>query len=310
MHLNVVHLDDAFEAQPAFAKACAQRGAHHVDARGCGGEVRLWARPAVFDRLAERLRRELKGLDSDTPVVTWLGSGDFHHVTALLAETLASIRRVPLTIVHFDRHPDWVKTSRVAHCGSWVSMALRSDAVRRVISLGVSSSDLRWAQFKRADLHLLAAGQLVIFPLNPPETYARFAGIAPNGCQTMTRWPEAETVASVQKAIGASTIYITIDKDILCPADAGTNWDQGDLSLDDLLAWLRLLVSKYDVAGIDVIGDGTVPKYAGPAIDRLWKRAEAFIDQPSRSAKSQAASHVTNDRTNTRLLDALEGMIC
>ena len=48
------------------------------------------------------------------------GSGDFHHLSALL------VRRIPtpLTLVSFDNHPDWdIRPPRWC-CGSWINRAL------------------------------------------------------------------------------------------------------------------------------------------------------------------------------------------
>ena len=44
-------------------------------------------------------------MESGEPVVTWMGSGDFHHVTALLVELLAKERGVStwhLSLTHTD----------------------------------------------------------------------------------------------------------------------------------------------------------------------------------------------------------------
>ena len=49
-------------------------------------------------------------------------------------------------------------------------------------------------------------------------------------------------------------IYISVDKDVLDEKYAVTNWDQGEMSLYMLEEVLKVLVTDYDVIGIDICG--------------------------------------------------------
>ena len=51
------------------------------------------------------------------------------------------------------------------------------------------------------------------------------------------------------------TIYISIDKDALSPADAVTNWDQGEMREVDLRRFLYHQVEREKVIGVDVCGE-------------------------------------------------------
>ena len=42
-----------------------------------------------------------------------------------------------------------------------------------------------------------------------------------------------------EKQDGRLSLYISIDKDVLCPADAQTTWSQGDMRLDTLLSCVQ-----------------------------------------------------------------------
>ena len=108
MPLNLLHLDDALLSQLAFRQQCIGLGAHESELRDIGPDVRLWARNDVVELVRKRLSVELSDLATDEPQLTWIGSGDFHHITALLVELLTEARRTRLTIVQFDNHPDWV----------------------------------------------------------------------------------------------------------------------------------------------------------------------------------------------------------
>ena len=50
-------------------------------------------------------------------------------------------------------------------------------------------------------------------------------------------------------------VYISIDKDVLKPASAATNWDQGSLSLWELEKLLAVILQKEQVVGIDICGE-------------------------------------------------------
>lgn len=50
-------------------------------------------------------------------------------------------------------------------------------------------------------------------------------------------------------------IYISIDKDVLSENEYKTNWDQGDMSVEELLDILKLICSIRNVIGIDVCGE-------------------------------------------------------
>ena len=50
-------------------------------------------------------------------------------------------------------------------------------------------------------------------------------------------------------------IYISIDKDVLSPAYAITDWDQGDMSLEHMISLISELVENRKLIGVDICGD-------------------------------------------------------
>ena len=50
-------------------------------------------------------------------------------------------------------------------------------------------------------------------------------------------------------------IYISIDKDVLAPAYAATNWDQGSLSTELLKKIITELAANHNILGIDICGE-------------------------------------------------------
>lgn len=50
-------------------------------------------------------------------------------------------------------------------------------------------------------------------------------------------------------------VYISIDKDVLRKQDAVTDWSQGDMSLLQLQAVLRIIFAHEKVIGVDITGE-------------------------------------------------------
>ena len=50
-------------------------------------------------------------------------------------------------------------------------------------------------------------------------------------------------------------VYISIDKDVLDPSSAITNWDQGSLTLSELEQLLAVVFRQERVIGIDICGE-------------------------------------------------------
>lgn len=318
MNLNLLHFDDALLGQPRFLETCESAGAHQIDLRGIGPAIRLWATAPQIDDVRRRLRNSMVGLDDKRPLVTWLGSGDFHHVTAVIVELLAEHQTAPVTILHFDNHPDWVAHRNGLHCGSWINHVLATGLASRVITIGVTSRDLAWPEFKGAGLEFVASGQLVIIPIDPPRTWLwrnMPAGPAHRMQGSQLIWSDLdqnsghERLTAIRDLIETDAVYITIDKDALDSPDAITNWDQGQLSVESLLQCVSALTTGRTVVGIDVVGDHSSPEFAGSLVTLALKRSEALADQPWRSYPKEAAAHV-NQATNLRLLAAFEAQLC
>src|SRR5690606_21987523 len=56
-------------------------------------------------------------------------------------------------------------------------------------------------------------------------------------------------------AIPTREVYISIDKDVLHPSEAATNWDQGNMKLDELIDLLVFIYENKKVCGIDICGE-------------------------------------------------------
>jgi arginase family enzyme len=305
MRLEVIHLDEGLTGQPAFLAACAEREALVLDAKDEARRIRLWGRDDDLKRVSDRL----PGLKS--PTLAFLGSGDFHHVSAMLVERAADHTGEPFTVVHFDNHPDWVRRTHGMHCGSWVNRALAISEVAKVITAGVCSKDLQHPEWKGANLNALRSGRLELFAYEQqPSAVSGHYGGGASFHQKGNRihWSCISDMGIAAFAdvllsrVQTAAIYITLDKDVLVLDDAVTNWDQGKLHLDDIIGLIRLLASNHAVIGADVIGDYSPVQYAGGPWPFVKKWGETLIDHPRVNVDS-AVIAARNETANLRLLE-------
>jgi hypothetical protein len=300
MRAAVLQLDDALAGQPRLRERAAMGGGVTVSADDLGPALRLWGRPASLTALEARIRQMLPAARG--PRLVFAGSGDFHHVTpTLLARALESQPGGPVTVLHLDNHPDWVRYADGLHCGSWVGAAARTPGVAKVVTVGVCSRDVGAGRVRQGDLSLILEDRLALYAYRAPDG---------GGSLTLAgrTWPTIEALglaAFLKRLLAEITterVYVTLDKDVLCAADAATNWDQGQMTACDLFAVLRCVLAGHRVIGADVVGDWSRPTYGGGGLAGLLKRGEALLDQPWR-APDAAAAHMVNEAINLRLLD-------
>jgi arginase family enzyme len=279
MRLRLVDLDgdESLASTAAAFGADAQR----IDCRDLARRLRLWATRRAMAAFAARLTRA--GEPTGTgPVLTLLGSGDYHHLNAVL---LAQVHE-PFTVIHFDNHPDWVRLAPRHHCGSWVNRALELPNVTRIATIGPCSDDLVWPEFKGGNLAALESGRLELYPWrHEPSTVLRHFRPSPcfqqNGHRLFWRtvggeaWPGF--IDELRSRIPTDAIWFSIDKDVLRPADAATNWDQGEMPLEALLDGIRTFSKGKRVLGADLCGDYSPPAFGW----NVFKRIESWQDHPA-----------------------------
>ena len=156
MRLQILDVDGSLLAQHSLRGAASWTSFDTLDFRDLGPALRLWSR----DRTMRAARKRLSSSSTTEPAASLLGSGDFHHLAVLLMEQA----REPITIVHIDNHPDWVRLAPRWHCGSWVNQALRLRNVDKVITAGPMQRRSRQTGPQGGNLPALAAGKIVLFP--------------------------------------------------------------------------------------------------------------------------------------------------
>jgi arginase family enzyme len=312
MRLTLLHVDDALESQPDFIRACANADGELIWLAEDASAIRLWGKQQTLDEFRDALVKRLTS-DQAEPRLTFMGSGDFHHITTFLVELALENQSAPITIVHFDNHTDWVKFENGVHCGSWINRALKLPKVEKMITLGVCSHDLRRPESKRANLTLLSQGRLELYPYeHAPSRVKRDYGSGASFVQKSgaLQWKTIDSIGEqnfidhLLSRIKTKSVYLTIDKDVLATEDAVTNWDQGRMRLPYLLSLVKAIGNRHPIIGADVTGDYSIPRYSGNLWTRVSKRAEIFIDQP-RSKPDQTQAVSINNLANHALLEVL-----
>ena len=302
LRLRILDIDGSLPDQSPISAAIQAGRAQRVDLRAEERSLRLWTSGRRLRGLAARLAAaEPPGRG---PVVTFYGSGDYHHLVAALIAPVAE----PLSLIHFDNHPDWVRVPPTHNCGGWVNRALAMPGIERVVTLGVCSDDLVMPQLKTGNIPALASGRLELHPWRARPT--RVWGAIDDGpghrrvgahlvwkCLADREW--SAFLDELVSRLPTHAVWITIDKDVLRPEDAATNWDQGEMPLEALLAALRRLAGARRILGVDICGEYSPPRFADPL-----KRVAAWLDRPG-ATRPPLDALARNERTNAALINIL-----
>lgn len=246
-----------------------------VDLGDVGCDARLWANAAQRERIRASLCPE------DSARVTFIGSGDYHFVSALLLEQF----RTPLSVVVFDHHPDWERLPPRYGCGAWINRALEHPTVQCILHVGAGSTDLDFPARLTGNRAAVRSGRLRLVPA------------ADLGSDPVSHFQAALA------ALPTGPVYLSVDKDCLRAAHALTNWEEGRLELEPLLACLAVLRATRDLVGADITGD-----YSPPEFRSRFKAWCARWDHPADyTAHGHSPEEIArvNAATNARLLSVL-----
>jgi arginase family enzyme len=156
---------------------------------------------------------------------TLIGNGNYHYITYHL---LAQIKE-PFALVLFDHHTDCMpyESGDTISCGSWVSKALQElSNLKRVVIVGARVEDEY---------------------LDPRVRVISEEEVNDGAIKTIEH--------RIKEHIEHLPVYVSVDKDVLYPNDAHTNWDQGSMTLLQLLYLLRELNKSERMLGLDICGE-------------------------------------------------------
>ncbi len=295
MDLRIVDLDGSLRKQPRLLRQVSP--AIH-DLGDWGPRVPLGCSFRRFEQFESALAAVLGSAHDPWPMCTFLGSGDFHHVS------LALLRRIeqPFNLLILDNHPDWMRGIPVMHCGSWVHHATKLANLRTVYHVG---GDVDFDNnFRRlapwASLH---SGKIQVIAARRPFRRGPWGGL---GYPALRAQPHfAATTARIEQLVkpfrdelARWPLYISLDKDVLGAGDAVVNWDSGHLTIPEVEDVLRAFVgaARQQLAGMDVVGDWSAVRVRG-----WFRRFLHLTEHPWLNVKPLQAAQ-RNESLNLRLL--------
>lgn len=245
--IAVLFFTDAYEKQ-GFYREMEREGwdVSCISCRGMEG-TNCYCDEAAAEEIRERIRPFGAG------GLHFLDSGNYHYVSRLWLELVTE----PFDLLVFDHHTDMQEPAfgGILSCGGWVRAALE-------------------------ELPLLHRVYLAGPPGSSPEAAEETAGF--EGRVSWIREEElgrGEGLGEMLQGRGGGDgsasgkadclpLYISVDKDILTREDAVTNWDQGQVGLDELLACVRTAFGGRRVIGMDVCGEAPGEEAAAKRNDR------------------------------------------
>lgn len=189
----------------------------------------------------------------------WIDSGDYHYVSKIFTDFI----REDFALLLLDNHPDMQPPAfgQVLSCGGWLADALAGNGhLRKALAIGIDPSLRCEAE---------GFGEMV---------------------ETLTSEELDGAGEAVRRLLGEGLpLYVSIDKDVLSPDYARTDWSQGRMTLDGLTALLRIVAESGRLAtghtgpdaarllGCDLCGCLPVSKGGGGVDGRLNLQADLRI---------------------------------
>lgn len=303
----LIDLDGSLMPLPGMQRRLAGGSMTRIGARDLASRLRIVAGKAALSSLRQRIAAAFPIADGPPPLIFY-GSGDFHHLATLFLEALSG----PVLVLHIDNHPDWTGWPATSNCGAWVNWALELPSVHRIVTVGPASDDFIRPQLAFANLEAIRQGRLEVHPWRAAPSRVWGRPVEGPGCATRNgrivwqclegrSW--AEVVDGFDARLPLLPLWVTLDKDALIPAEAVTNWDQGGLMLDAVLALVRRLAGRRRILGMDVCGDYSRPIFSDP-----FRALLSATDRPRLPQPDPRTAAAINDTTNIRIMQAADEM--
>lgn len=183
-----------------------------------------------------------------------IDSGNYHYMTRLFTQHITE----PYILVFFDNHTDMKPAMfDMLSCGSWAKACLEKDVnLKQLVMLGPPEKSIG-----EIDEELSRDSKLRMIP-----------GMA---CDVDS--PPMRRLLEELEIVKDLPVYFSIDKDILSKSEVETNWDQGEVTMEQLISIIQFLAKGRRVIGADICGllpmkdvlAGQSQKDADPAIKGL-----------------------------------------
>ncbi|MDU2064985.1 MAG: arginase family protein [Sporomusaceae bacterium] len=257
-----------------------RRDIKRIYLRDLQASLQYWADQEAIRRFQAKLLQEA----SPAGFCRFLGSGDFHHLTLATLEKLTD----PFALLVFDNHPDCSYALPRYACGNWLYHAVKLPLCRQVVHVGATET---YGWLRRAlSLHSLQqSGKLLFIPAEIGKGKKYY-------CQEIMTLLEPSLKEEMP-------LYLSLDKDVINAQESPGDWDNGILTLTDVVYLIEAVGSSFSYIGADITGEASFPcNYQGYFLKHLL----ADWDHPNPCDKlSLTASWQKQEKVNTILLSLL-----
>lgn len=193
----------------------------------------------------ETLRQKLEEFDADG--IHFIDSGNYHYMSRIWLEKL----NTPFRLVVFDNHTDMQPPAfgGLLSCGGWVAASLEELPLLKEV--------------------LLVGPDQEAFDQTEPVLREKVRFLSREKLGEMTL---EEKVSFFEELTAELPTYLSVDKDVLCPEEASTTWSQGEMTLEELCEFLKILLEKQDILGMDVCGECDPDACEGDHLNDLANR--------------------------------------
>lgn len=181
--------------------------------------------------------------------IHFLDSGNYHYASALFGQEITE----DFTLVLFDHHTDMQKPmmEELLSCGGWAAVLADScKRLKQILVVGPPAESMQEIEVNCREKLLLVSEEEVL-----------------DG-----KWQER--LGGMKRDL---PVYVSIDRDVLDPAYAKTNWDQGKIKADHLEGILSELLCGRRLIGADFCGelsDSSVPVFERQAARALNRKTD------------------------------------
>ena len=193
----------------------------------------------------ETLRQKLEEFDADG--IHFIDSGNYHYMSRIWLEKL----NTPFRLVVFDNHTDMQPPAfgGLLSCGGWVAASLEELPLLKEV--------------------LLVGPDQEAFDQTEPVLREKVRFLSREKLGEMTL---EEKVSFFEELTAELPTYLSVDKDVLCPEEASTTWNQGEMTLEELCQFVKILLEKQDILGMDVCGECDPDACEGDHLNDLANR--------------------------------------
>lgn len=193
----------------------------------------------------ETLRQKLEEFDADG--IHFIDSGNYHYMSRIWLEKL----NTPFRLVVFDNHTDMQPPAfgGLLSCGGWVAASLEELPLLKEV--------------------LLVGPDQEAFDQTEPVLREKVRFLSREKLGEMTL---EEKVLFFEELTAEFPTYLSVDKDVLCPEKASTTWSQGEMTLEELCQFVKILLEKQDILGMDVCGECDPDACEGDHLNDLANR--------------------------------------